>query len=312
LILAAWLLALIGYFGPWVGHKAAALAWNAYDLSYILRFLPQIESLALDVNLQALRLPLVGLAVLLPLLFADARPGWRWGATIVGALLTLGALPPYPHVLTAWNTPGWRVPFWWAIGGFAGAFLGGGLGPHLGALRPWLIVGWTAVTGIPAFVTFYRLLPALRELYDAPVPPGWGMGICAAGLLTIGVVAWGQGLSSKKGGTLNEEGERDEEEWEEPEDEDEWDDEGEDERAWMAHIRTVKGRYEEQLMRKRHVVGVGIGLLREPTEGSRVGIVVNVTRKVPEEELPKDDRIPDSLEGVPVEVQEVGAIKAQA
>ena len=74
----AWLLALVGYFGPWIGREAAALAWNAYDLFDLLRLLPQIESGALSVNLYTLRLPLVGLAVLLPLLVARAPNVWRW------------------------------------------------------------------------------------------------------------------------------------------------------------------------------------------------------------------------------------------
>ncbi|MCD6344408.1 MAG: hypothetical protein J7M17_02215 [Anaerolineae bacterium] len=194
LLLGAWLVAVIGVFGPWVGQPAAALAWNACDLSEILRQLPQIQTCAITVNLQALRLPQVGLAVLLPLLLAQARPQWRWGAALLGAGLALGVLPPYPQIIEAWRAPGWRVPFWWATGAALAAGILAGCGPRLGAWRPWLILAWTVLTGVPAGVTFYRLLPAIRELYAAPVHPGWGFWSCAGGLLTLAGLSWQQAL----------------------------------------------------------------------------------------------------------------------
>ena len=194
LLLTAWFIAVIGVFGSWLRQPAAALAWNACDLSEILRQLPQIQTCAITVNLQALRLPQVGLAVLLPLLLAQARPRWRWGAALLGAGLALGVLPPYPQIIEAWHAPGWRVPFWWAIGA---ALAGGGLAgcaPRLGTWRPWLILAGTALTGIPAGVTFYRLLPAIRELYAAPVQPGWGFWSCVGGLLALASLSWLQAL----------------------------------------------------------------------------------------------------------------------
>jgi hypothetical protein len=82
--------------------------------------------------------------------------------------------------------------------------------------------------------------------------------------------------------------------------EDEWD-----------RLRAVRAAYEADLMRKANVVGVGIGLRRrkgEPT--SEPAIVVSVTQKVPSSQLDPSDVIPSELEGVPVDVQAVGELRA--
>ena len=155
--LAAWILALIGYFAPWVGRESAALAWNAYDLFDLLRLLPEIETGALSVNLQALRLPLVGLAVLLPVLLSPARWPLRLCGAFVGVGLALATLPSYPQIVSAWRTPGWRVPFWWGVGAMAASVAVIWLAPRLGRYRPWVALGWIAVTGIPVSYTHLTL-----------------------------------------------------------------------------------------------------------------------------------------------------------
>jgi len=69
--------------------------------------------------------------------------------------------------------------------------------------------------------------------------------------------------------------------------------------------------YEADLMRKANVVGVGIGLREQggkPT--GEPAIVVSVTRKVPPSQLAPDDVIPRELEGIPVDVQVVGVLRA--
>ena len=73
----------------------------------------------------------------------------------------------------------------------------------------------------------------------------------------------------------------------------------------------VKARHEARLMQKANVVGVGVGF-RE--EGGRltdqVALVVNVIRKLPEDQLAPEDLIPTEIEGVPVDVHETGEIRA--
>ncbi len=195
-LLAAWGIALVGYFGPWVGRRAAALAWNAYDLFDLLRLLPEIETGALSVNLQTLRLPLVGLAVLLPVFLADAPTMWRIGGALGGAVLALATLPPYPEIVSAWHTPGWRVPFWWGVGAMLAAGVAIWVAPRLGRYRPWFLLMWLAVTGLPAAATFARLLPALSTLHAAEIGPGWGFWVCMGGLVCAAVLLWAQALST--------------------------------------------------------------------------------------------------------------------
>jgi hypothetical protein len=79
----------------------------------------------------------------------------------------------------------------------------------------------------------------------------------------------------------------------------------------LEHLRAVKAEYESDLLRKPNVVGVGIGLRHRDGEPSQEpAIVVSVTHKVPSYELAPEDVIPRELEGVPVDVQVVGELRA--
>jgi hypothetical protein len=79
----------------------------------------------------------------------------------------------------------------------------------------------------------------------------------------------------------------------------------------MNRVRAVKAAYEKELLRKANVVGVGIGLRRRGGQSTgELSIVVSVTHKVPLEELDPRDVIPRELEGVPVDVQAVGVLRA--
>lgn len=80
----------------------------------------------------------------------------------------------------------------------------------------------------------------------------------------------------------------------------------------LARIRAVQRKYTEELMMKKHVVGVSVGLASE--NGKYTGdwaLVVLVDRKVSPERLAPEDRIPSQLDGVRVVVQEVGVLEAQ-
>lgn len=186
-----WLLATASYFGPWIMRRpaSAALSWNAYDLFDLLRLLPEIESGALTVNLQTLQVPLLALAVLLPVLAFRSPALIRVGAAILGSGMAALTLPPYPEILTAWQTPGWRVPFWWGVGAIVCIWLAAWAAPRMGTTRYWLGMAASELAILPAAATLARLLPALRTLHAAPVRPGWGFWGCAIGLGLIGVLA---------------------------------------------------------------------------------------------------------------------------
>lgn len=79
----------------------------------------------------------------------------------------------------------------------------------------------------------------------------------------------------------------------------------------IEQAKLVKARHEEELLNLPNVVGVGIGFIYkngQPT--NKVGIIVSVTAKKALADLAEADQIPGELEGVPVDVQEVGQIKA--
>lgn len=77
--------------------------------------------------------------------------------------------------------------------------------------------------------------------------------------------------------------------------------------------QAVRRAHWEELLRKANVVGVGVGFRQrrgEPTE--EVALVVMVSRKVPWAQLAPDDKVPSEIDGVPVDIQEVGELRAQA
>jgi hypothetical protein len=80
--------------------------------------------------------------------------------------------------------------------------------------------------------------------------------------------------------------------------------------AKIERARSVKQKHETEIMSKVNVVGVGVGLhLRKGEPTGEVGLVVFVNRKVPATKLAEDDIIPPEIDGVPVDVQEIGQIR---
>ena len=84
------------------------------------------------------------------------------------------------------------------------------------------------------------------------------------------------------------------------------------EQADTSRVQAVRKKYEKRLLRKKNVVGVGVGLRQRAGElTDEVVLTVMVRQKQPAADLRRRDRIPAELDGVPVDVQEVGTIRAQ-
>ena len=81
--------------------------------------------------------------------------------------------------------------------------------------------------------------------------------------------------------------------------------------ASFDRVEAVKRAYEDDLLSRANVVGVGVGLRTGGTQVDQMALVVLVTRKLPRSRLAPDDVIPSEIEGVPVDIQEVGEIQAQ-
>lgn len=74
---------------------------------------------------------------------------------------------------------------------------------------------------------------------------------------------------------------------------------------------SVKEAYEEQLLAHSNVIGVGVGLReREGELTDEIVLVVMVTKKFARTEIEPEDLIPSRIQGVPIDVQEVGEITA--
>lgn len=80
----------------------------------------------------------------------------------------------------------------------------------------------------------------------------------------------------------------------------------------IEKARAVKAAHKDMLLAKANVVGVGVGFRQidgQPT--STIAIIVTVKEKVPQVLLAPEDLIPGEIDGVPVDVVEVGELKAQ-
>ena len=68
----------------------------------------------------------------------------------------------------------------------------------------------------------------------------------------------------------------------------------------------VRDKYEPLFRRQPNVYATSLGLFTDDNDEftGESGIVVSVTRRVDQSTLPPEDRIPDCLEGVPVQIKE--------
>jgi hypothetical protein len=85
-----------------------------------------------------------------------------------------------------------------------------------------------------------------------------------------------------------------------------------DQQQVSNRIKAVMQDYKQDLLAKANVVGIGIGYRQldgKPTD--KLALVVMVAQKIPATELSQEDQIPATLEGIPIDVQEVGELTAQ-
>ena len=79
----------------------------------------------------------------------------------------------------------------------------------------------------------------------------------------------------------------------------------------LQRASEVKARYECCLLRKANVLSVGVGYRqRRGLLTDEVVLVVSVSRKMRRDQLHSDDIIPGHIEGIPVDVQETGVLRA--
>jgi hypothetical protein len=84
----------------------------------------------------------------------------------------------------------------------------------------------------------------------------------------------------------------------------------EDRQRAIEQALVIKEKVKDDLLSRRNVVGLGIGL--KTVAGQKTGeiaLVVLVSRKEPMASLAVQDCIPTEIEGVLIDVQEVGEIQ---
>jgi hypothetical protein len=79
----------------------------------------------------------------------------------------------------------------------------------------------------------------------------------------------------------------------------------------MAKVKAVKDKYQAELLKKANVVGVAIGYNEKDGQMTdQIALTVMVDKKLTLSQLDAKDVIPPKIEGVMVDVKEVGEIRA--
>jgi hypothetical protein len=195
------LLALLGYWLPWLTHPAAALRLNGYELSEWVTFLPGVRDGSLSLSRLLFLLPLACLALLcglaaarpasslaLPPLGQSARrppatprkglaallpplagPG-GWVLLLLGLLLAFSVLPPYPYLFTAYADPEYQTQLFVGVLALLAWCVVAYLPRDLNALLQALLALAAGVAGLWAALT---VQPAASAVLNAH----WSLGL---------------------------------------------------------------------------------------------------------------------------------------
>lgn len=193
LLPVAVLMTLVGYFGPWVDHRAAGLVITGLDLGEYVKFLPPVRSGAIWLWRPGFYAPLVAASAagsLAAYRRADAYPVWlRLALLTVAAVAATNLAPP------AWTParllePEFRVQ----TVAMSALLIGFAISPVLARLpeRLWraVVLLLTAAAILLPVQGYFAVLPAVAELYGHTLRPGWGLWLALAGLALLAVAAW--------------------------------------------------------------------------------------------------------------------------
>ena len=185
---------LAGYFGPWVGHKAAGLVIMGLDLGEYVKFLTPVRSGQIALWREGFYLPLVVASLAASLLAFRRELRYPWpvrGVLLATAIVAaLNLLPP------AWTpqrmlTPEFRQQAIALVLCLAAV----AFSPLLALLPRRLVAVAVAAGAIGAAVVparqFLAVLPTITDLYHQLLSPGWGLWLGAGGSLALaGVALW--------------------------------------------------------------------------------------------------------------------------
>jgi len=185
LLPVGWVLAAVGYFGPWIAHQAAALTLSGVDVGEFVKFLPSVVDGSLAVTRQLFYLPPFAIVVSIALLSNLAELNYPWPLRafmlLVAIPVSLQLLPPAwaPSTLLVaeFRLQTFGLGICWLL--LAASWL-------LGRLTPWLVGALSAGISLGALTLpswqFLVAKPAVNELYRIPPTIGWGVFLCLVGL----------------------------------------------------------------------------------------------------------------------------------
>lgn len=176
-------LILVGYFGPWVAHKTAALTVTGYELSEFAKFFPQVQGGVVPVRRGLFVVPLLAGLISLALVFQrpSVRRLLRFATTVSAAVLGLFVFPPYQSFLQ----PGYRLQLILVAVGLVLMLLTPLAHQVSERVRGTLFLSLALTGAVFALWQGVMLWPLVVELYGVPVWPGWGLVVCTIGLLLL-------------------------------------------------------------------------------------------------------------------------------
>ena len=181
-------LAIVGYFGPWVDHRTAALVLTGQDMGEFVKFLPEVRAGTAPMIREFFYLPPFAAALGLILLMASKRLAYPLVVRAVMVLAVLGlawaTLPPVwtPQLLVT-------AEFRKQTVAIAFCLLLLIIHPVLRylPLRPSAVVMMVLAllgAGSPLW-QFFAIREAVNRAYGWPVQVGWGLWVTVLGFLIV-------------------------------------------------------------------------------------------------------------------------------
>jgi hypothetical protein len=169
-------LAMASLWLPWVDHKAAALVLTGWDLPEFARFMPEARSGGLVIHAQAFWGPSLAFAFCVLTGGSTSRLGLKpaLARLAVAAAVLAVPFPPIDQALAyaaclAASAALLTTTSLSVRARHAAILVAPALGALASTLPPWQL---------------RRLLPALQQLYNAPITIGFGAWLCAGCALT--------------------------------------------------------------------------------------------------------------------------------
>jgi hypothetical protein len=187
LILLGAFLLLVGYFSPWVPHRAAGLALTGFELSEWIKFAPQVQAGAAPLRRASFYWPPFVAAVALALLAARER-SWGVSAWLLVALSVMLSLLPFPLLEEARDFAGIRANLG-RLGLVAAGLASAGLAVWRrqlpGRLRGAVLCLAAGVGVVVVTLAFSAAEPIVERLFNQLIDPGLGYHLARGAMLLL-------------------------------------------------------------------------------------------------------------------------------